>query len=79
MAKQRASVRRKIRQIQEMIGRAVSPSPNPITWRGGKARVNVDRTQTDYAFWARLRRSQQKGYELGGLFAQPMAEIVTGW
>ncbi|GIK67257.1 MAG: hypothetical protein BroJett018_50510 [Chloroflexota bacterium] len=81
MVKQRAGVRRKIRQLQEMIGRAANLTPRPPLQigRGGGARVSVDRTQTDYAFWARLRRGQQKGYELGGLFAQPMAEIVTGW
>ncbi len=69
------ATRRKFQRLQEMIGRAANPTPRI----GGQARVSVDRTQTDYAFWARLRRGQQKGYELGGLFAQPMAEIVTGW
>lgn len=59
--------------LSEIVGRtSVYNRPLP-------ARVSVDRTQTDYAWWSRFRRGKQPGYELGGLFAKPIIEIIAGW
>ena len=33
----------------------------------------------DYKFWDHLRRGKQDGYELGGLFAKPIAKIYTAF
>jgi hypothetical protein len=60
----------------EMIGRSTNGSTvlnlYPI-------RPTVDRTKADYAFWDRLRRGKAKGFELGALFAEPIAQIMASW
>lgn len=58
-----------------MIGRG--QFPNAIPQRLNQ--VNVDYTKVDYYFYDRLRRGKQVGYQLGGLFVQPIAEIITAW
>lgn len=63
--------------MQEMIGRAVPLSSQVI----GRlyTQISVDWTQTDYAWWAKFRRGKQPGYEIGGLFASPIASIAADW
>lgn len=58
----------------EMIGRV-----RHNLYRVPLTRTTVDRTQTDYKFWDRLRRGKAKGFELGGLFAKPIGRILSGW
>jgi hypothetical protein len=61
--------------IGEMIGRA---STNLYGSRLNLG-VSVDTTIPDYTFWSKLRRGKATGYELGGLFAQPIGRITTSW
>lgn len=63
--------------VKEMIGRSGYDGRN-APWRY-RAIYTTDRTITDYAFWDRLRRGEAWGYRLGGLFAQPIAEIIASW
>lgn len=41
--------------------------------------LTVDWTQTDWEFWDKLRRGKLEDYDLGGLFAAPIARILTSW
>lgn len=59
----------------EMIGRV---SSNVYAQRISVG-VTVDTTIPHYEFWGKLRRGKAKGYELGGLFAQPIGRITTSW
>ena len=40
---------------------------------------SLDLGIADYKFWDHLRRGKQDGYELGGLFAKPIAKIYTAF
>lgn len=60
-------------RVSEMIGRVATPIFNMVT------RQTVDLTKADYAFWSRFRRGKQKTYELGGLFANPIAEKIASY
>ena len=42
-------------------------------------RVMVDYTQVDAEYWDNLRRGKKAGFEIGGLFAKPIVEIITSW
>lgn len=55
--------------VAEIVGRTVSPYTT----------TSVDWTRPDYAFWSRVRRGKEPGYELGGLFAKRIAEIDAEW
>lgn len=70
----RQTIEPRAQQITEMIGRwssrVTAMYPN---------RVVVDHTITDYEFWDALRRGKQLGYELGGLFARPITQIIASW
>lgn len=44
-----------------------------------RVRPTVDYTQIDYEWYDKFRRGKQAGYEIGGLFAQPMTEIIASW
>lgn len=63
--------------VREMIGR--SSTQASIAVRTLFPRVTVDWTQADYTWWDKFRRGKQKGFELGGLFAAPMASILADW
>lgn len=59
---------------RQMIGHSAAPlwaSARPYT------RPTTDHTRPDYAFWDALRRGQARGYELSGLFCQPITEILA--
>ena len=43
------------------------------------AYISVDKTPVDYAYWDKLARGKLPGYELGGLFAHPIAETLADW
>ncbi len=61
--------------ISEMIGRTARPfiaSPFFTT-------TTVDWTRVDYAFWDQLRRGKKEDYDLGGLFARPIARNLAHW
>lgn len=76
MAKQRIGLfRRGAQVIGEVIGRAAPPRVAGL-WSSS---VSTDETRTDYAFWDRFRRGTAQGYEFSGLFARPIAQIVTSW
>lgn len=64
-----------VRKIREIIGRA---APNVRLWAAFQS-ASMDETRPDYAFWDRFRRGQAKGFEFAGLFARPIAQIVTSW
>lgn len=65
-------------QISELIGNWASQfSQLRQTLRMG--RPTVDTTETDYEWYDKFRRGKQKGFEIGGLFADPMAEIIASW
>lgn len=66
---------RKREVVAEIIGRTTSAYARPIA----SARGSADWTRADYAFWSRLRRGKEPGYELGGLFAKRIAEIDAEW
>lgn len=59
--------------VSEMINRVAAIVRIPSAIR------SVDNTTPDYAWWDRLVRGKQAGYELGGLFAQPIAETLADW
>lgn len=61
--------------ISELIGR-VSYQFNNLLYR---IRPTVDYTVTDYEWWDKFRRGKQAGFEIGGLFANPMTEIIASW
>lgn len=61
--------------ISEIIGR-VSYQFNNLLYR---IRPTIDYTITDYEWWDNFRRGKQKGFEIGGLFANPMTEIIASW
>jgi hypothetical protein len=60
-----------------MIGRSV----NTVVHNLYKYRslYDIDATRTDYEFWDRFRRGKAKGFEFSGLYAKPIAEIITSW
>lgn len=61
----------------EMIGRVAHTGQS--FWRTVRRRQKtVDETQTDYEFWDKLRRGKQAGFEISGLFAKPITEILAG-
>lgn len=61
--------------MREMIGRTATQQPI-----GQNLFANtIDETRPDYKWWDILRRGMQKGYELGGLFADPIATIKSDW
>lgn len=64
-------------QVGEMVNRNAAVLPSANLWSAYS--LTVDRTQVNYEFWDKLRRGMAKGYELGGLFARPIAEIISGW
>jgi hypothetical protein len=64
----------RLEPVREIIGRYASQVA--ALWR---PRISIDRTRTDYKFWDSLRRGKAKGYELGGLFAQPIVETIASW
>jgi hypothetical protein len=66
------------RVVSEIIGRSVNVYPQ--SWALYNYTVtSVDRTQPDYRWWSLFRRGKQAGYELGGLFARPILDIMGGW
>src|ERR1044071_9470694 len=65
------------RVVGEMVGRQNNQVPANALWRSYSK--TVDATQADYTFWSKFRRGKATGYELGGLFGRPIAEIITAW
>jgi len=61
------------RVVSEVINRVVRFN----IWRMTPAQVTVDRTITNYEFWDRLRRGMAEGYEFGGLFCLPLAQLIA--
>jgi hypothetical protein len=63
--------------IAEMIGRSMPQAA--VQARNLWLQVTADWTQADYGWWDKLARGKQPGYELGALFAQPIADILADW
>lgn len=61
--------------VREIVGRVAAR----VVGLYHRAVSTLDRTRTDYKFWDNLRRGKARGYELGGLFAQPITEIIASW
>jgi hypothetical protein len=61
-------------QISELIGRVFYQ----VRYQPPQ-RITVDYTEPDYEFWDKLRYGKQYGYEIGGLFARPITEIIAAW
>lgn len=60
-------------QVREMIGRvSITPPLRFSPW-------TIDTTIPDYCYWDMLSRGKQQGYELGGLFAAPIASVTRDW
>lgn len=59
--------------VREMMGRVSSRV------RAIYSQLTVDWTQVDYPWWNKLFRGKQPGYELGGLFADPIARVQSDW
>lgn len=66
-------------QLSEMIGRTGQGTRPQVKLRNLYPPINIDWTQTDYQWWDKLRRGKQPGYELGGLFTEPIGEILADW
>lgn len=62
--------------IQEMTGRGGYPTAVSYNRWSSLIRT-VDFTQVNYEFWNKLPRGKASGYEIGGLFAQPICKILT--
>lgn len=62
-------------QVSELIGRI----SHRVRFNYLRVRPTVDYTQTDYEWYDKFRRGQQPGYEIGGLFGEPMANIIASW
>lgn len=65
----------RLEPVKEIVGRVAAT----VAGLYNRAIVTLDRTRTDYKFWDNLRRGKARGYELGGLFAQPVTEIIASW
>lgn len=63
------------RAISELIGRFGYQFSNLLY----RIRPTIDYTITDYEWWDKFRRGKQAGFEIGGLFANPMTEIIASW
>lgn len=74
----RPSAPSRTQTMSEMIGRA-TPETKALLQSMYPSGVTVDWTQSDYAWWDKLRRGKQTGYELGGLFSEPIAAILSDW
>lgn len=61
-------------QLSELIGRVW----HQVRFQPPQ-RITVDYTEPDYEFWDKLRYGKQHGYEIGGLFAKPITEIISAW
>jgi hypothetical protein len=59
--------------VSELIGRVSVIIRTPLAYK------SVDRTVADHKWWDALSRGKQPGYELGGLFAHPIAETMADW
>lgn len=64
--------------VAEMIGRTGNRYGLTSLWNQ-LGSVTVDWTKADYIFFDKLRRGKAPGYELGGLFADPIARILLSW
>lgn len=61
--------------VKELIGRVTFGKP---LWSHNKVTApSIDATRPDYVFWDRLWRGKAEGFEIGGLFAQPVAQILA--
>lgn len=68
---------RTMRVVSEIIGRDSSTMYG--FWRSYGAVNALDRTRADYRFWDELRRGLSYGLELGGLFCQPIVQIIASF
>lgn len=66
-------------RFSEMIGRTATDSALLRFRNLYPSSVTVDWTQSDYAWWSKLRRGKQAGYDLGALFAKPIGAIMSDW
>lgn len=64
-------------RVREIIGRTTMVAS--AFWTRLRGVSSVDSTITDYVFWDNFRRAKAKGFEMAGLFAQPIIEILAGW
>jgi len=60
--------------VKEIIGREQF-----IPFWEARYRQTFDKTRPDYEFWDKLRRGKASGYEFGGLFCDPLTEIITSY
>lgn len=64
-------------RVREIIGRV---APIIGLWNTSTSSIkSVDATRPQYSFWDLFRRGKQKGFEIGGLFAMPITQIVRDW
>jgi hypothetical protein len=62
-------------QVAEIIGRWSYVKP---LW-SARILLSKDTTTVDYVFYDALRRGKAAGYEIGGLFATPIAQTITSY
>jgi hypothetical protein len=61
--------------VSEMIGRVARPFVATNLYLP----TTVDWARADYAFWDQLRRGKKATYEIGALFAKPIARTLSSW
>ena len=64
--------------LRELIGRTTVVVSN--FWQqvvSGKK--SIDETRTDYAFWDKFRHGKAKGFEIAGVFAKPVTQVLASW
>jgi hypothetical protein len=64
--------------IRELIGRATYVVGS--FWQQIVAgKKSIDESRTDYTFWDRFRHGKAKGFEIAGVFAKPITQILASW
>lgn len=65
--------------VSEIVGRVVYVQTH-MPWMTRQTYVKtVDETVGDYAFWDKLRRGKQDGYQFGGLLVNPITQIIASY
>jgi hypothetical protein len=61
--------------VREIVGRTTAINP---MWKW-RATTSIDKTQTDYQFWDKLRRGKAAGFKLSGLLCAPLTQIIASF
>lgn len=64
--------------VQNMIGRVVYVITGKFPGQNTNVK-NIDQTIPDYRFWDRFRNCLIPGYEIAGIYAKGLIEIISSW